>query len=256
MSIVLFILAGLCLLYFGVIVFYSGITTSFCGVWVVLAVLLVLMGFFIRYAKKHRGSMPNRVHIFVYTTFGLAAVLGAIILATVLGSARRTDREGCDYCIVLGDTVYTDSISTTLKYRLERAVQYAKDDPHTVFVLSGGKEDGDAVPEALSMYDYMVKNGVSEDRLLIETASLSTAEKIRNSVAVIDEDMKKRMIPPPIVTGILTSDYNIHRAMVIASSGTGMDIFSIRADSDPILFPHQCVRECAAVFKDFMTGVM
>ena len=256
MSILFFLLSFICLLYFGVIVFYSGITTDFCAVWVLVAVGFALMGFFIRYAKKNRTDMPNRVHIFVYTTVCLAVLLMGVILGSILIQGNKKSKEGCDYVIVAGSTVYADGISTILKNRLDTAVDYSRRNPETVFILSGGKEPEDSVAQALAMYSYMAERGVPEEKMLIETDSLTTAEKMHLSLELIEEDVTHRMIPPPIVLGVLTSDYHSLRATAIAAKATDMDVFSIPAPSDLILLPHECIRECAAVFKDFMSGEM
>lgn len=254
MSILFFILSFLCILYFGVIVFYSGIATELCGVWILLAVLFVLMGVFIRYEKKHREGMPNRLHIFVYTTFGLAAVLTSILLASVLTASRGTEKNGCDYIVLPGSTVYSDGMSVTLKNRLDRALAYHADNPETVFVLSGGKTEEDSVGEALAMYSYLSARGIPEGLLVIETESLTLPEKIRLSLAAVEEDITHRMIPPPIVVGILTSDYNVLRAMNVASGAGDMDLYGISAPSDPILFAHHCISECIHITEDFFRG--
>ena len=254
MSIVFFVLSFLCILYFGVIVFYSGIATELCGVWIVLAVLFALMGFFIRYEKKHRGSMPSRRHIFVYTSFALAMVLTTVLLGSVLTAARGSDRNGCDYVIIPGSVVYSDGMSLTLKNRLDRALFYSAENPETYYVLSGGKTKQDSVGEALSMYSYLSARGVPENKMVIETKSLDLPEKIRFSLDLVSEDMIKRMIPPPIVVGILTSDYNVLRAMNVASSASDMVLYGISAPSDPVLFVHNCICECIYIFGDFFRG--
>lgn len=250
MSVVCYILAALSLGYFGLICLYSGISTDFCGVWILIALIFLLMGFFVRREKKDRDGMPKRFPIFIYTTFVLLAVSGLVIFGFIVSYGTAESEDGCDYVIVIGDRIYDDGISTTLKKRLDLACDYAERNPDTVFVLSGGTDSGDTFPEALAMYNYLTIKGIPEDRMLLEAESDSTKQNIVYSLAIIDDDLRTRMIPPPIVVGVLTSDFHIFRTRKIAEKIYPEGLRPIVAKSDPVLFPHQCVRECCAVFRD------
>lgn len=240
--------------YFLVILFYSGITTDFCAVWPVISAVFLLMGIFVRYEKKHKGKMPGRLPVFIYTTFAAGVVIASFIMLLILDKSDSAETPGCDYCIVLGSRVYDDGISTTLKKRLDRAAEYYGDNPETVLVLSGGMASSDPVPEALAMFNYLSMKGIPEDRMLIEANAETTAQNMELSLREIEKDLKKRMIPPPIMIGVITSDYHIFRAVKTAGKVYSDRIYGISAGSDPVLFPHMCVRECVAVFSDFLLG--
>lgn len=256
MSIVFFILSALCMGYFWLIVIYSGISTDFCGIWAVFSIVFLLMGIFRILDVRDRDAMPKRLPIFVYTTFGLGMAIGITILLFIAKDGRVQDTQGCDYVIVIGDRVYEDGISSTLKKRLDKAAEYCEHNPDTVLVLSGGADSGDILPEALAMYNYLTIKGLPDDRMIIETESRTTVENISNSLAMIDEDLSVRMVPPPIMIGVLTSDYHFFRALKAAEYVTGERIYPIRAESDRVLFVHQCVRECFAVIRDRLAGTL
>lgn len=249
-----FVLAILSLLYFVVICIYSGITTSFAWIWPVLTLLFLAMGFFDRKQEKNGEEMPKRLPLFLYTTFSIGALCIFFLLIFLVNDAKKPEVSGCDYVIVMGGRVYEDGISTTLKKRLDKAIEYSKESPDTVFVLSGGNEANDILPEALAMYNYMVLSGIGEDRLLIEPDSESSAENIRNSLSVIEKDRMKRMVPPPLRIGVLSSDYHMLRTRLIAEKQTEESVSGIPAPSDGILFIHMCVRECCAILKDRLIG--
>jgi len=256
LSIVCFILSALCMGYFGLIVVYSGIGTDFCGIWVAIALIFLLMGIFHILDVKDREGMPKKLPIFVYTTFAIWAVIGAIIMLFITKNGDVADTQGCDYVIVIGDRVYEDGISSTLKKRLDKAAEYCQNNPDTVLVLSGGEDDGDAIPEALAMYNYLIIMGIPDNRMVIEADSENTIEHVSMSMELIREDLKVRMVPPPIMIGILTSDYHVFRTMKAAEFVTDERIFPIVADSDPVLYVHQCVRECCAVIRDRLAGTL
>ena len=56
--------------------------------------------------------------------------------------------------------------------------------------------------------------------------------------------------------GILTSNFHVFRARMIAEKWGIPKVYGIPSKSDPILFPHLCVRECLAIIKDRLMGNM
>lgn len=60
----------------------------------------------------------------------------------------------------------------------------------------------------------------------------------------------------PVQVGILTSNFHIFRARMIAEKWGIPKVYGIPSKSDPILFPHLCVRECLAIIKDRLMGNM
>ncbi len=141
-------------------------------------------------------------------------------------------------------------------------------------MLSGGQGDDEPVSEAAAMRDYLVFNGVKEEQLILETRSTSTVENIAYSRVAIEEDQAERKarrqdqpifmepgtfeeVPDkPIKIGVLTSDFHVFRALQIGKKWGIPDIYGISCGSDPILFVHFCVRECAAILKDKLVGNM
>jgi uncharacterized SAM-binding protein YcdF (DUF218 family) len=65
------------------------------------------------------------------------------------------------------------------------------------------------------------------------------------------------MVPDkPIETGILTSNFHVFRAELIARHWGLQHTHGIAAPSDPVLFVHLCVRECASILKERLMGNM
>lgn len=265
LSAVLFMLAGLCVVYFGIIIGYSGFGTPYCAIWLAFALILSAMGFFSRSSLKHRDDMPRFLPIFVYTTF-CAALLGFfVIMHLVMSASRSAEDRNVDYCIVMGARVYSNGISRTLLYRLDRAYEVYEANPAALFILSGGKEAGDAVPEAFAMYNYLSMKGIPGHHMIMDPVSTSTSDIINRAAVLIREDTDRRKTPKgpgdhvwaadyePAV-GILTSNYHIFRCMMIALERDIRDPVAIPARSDNILYLHNCVRESAAIVRDFFMG--
>ena len=260
-----FLLAGLCIAYFLVILGYGGIGTSFCGIWPFFALLFIIMGIFTGRSELHRDGLPRFLPTFVFTTFGMGVAVFALIMGSVMAESHKTVDTVPDYCIVMGARVYPNGISRTLMYRLDKACEAFEENRETKLVVAGGQERGDAVPEALAMYNYLILKGVPGDRIILQPHGTSTAEIITRALRLIDTDIRFLKTPKgpgdkvwaedyiPSV-GIITSDYHLLRACRIAHKQGVEDPVPISAESDSILYPHQCVRESLAFVKDLLMG--
>ena len=151
--------------------------------------------------------------------------------------------------IVLGASVRTDGPSKTLALRLDKAAEYAAQNPDTVLVLSGGQGADEPSTEAAAMRDYLLEKGVPQEQMLLEERSRSTAENIAYSRELIRSQARASQR-----TGILTSNFHLLRARLIASRQGLSQVSGIAAESDRVLFVHFCLRESLAILKDRLMG--
>ena len=267
-------LGVLCVAYFIVIVVYAGIGTSFAFIWLFFAALLLFLVYGRWYYSRNMDRIPRWVPVSVVTTCVAGIVALAVLCALVFLGAASSDKKNLDYVIVLGARVKEHTVSNSLKKRLDKAIEYAQENPDTMLVLSGGRGPGEDVSEAEVMRQYLEYNGVRPEQLLIEDRSVSTVENIAYSKVVIEEHRnrdKKELVPltrrttsvpyaiapdKPLEIGVLTSNFHIYRARLTAEKWGIENVYGISADSDPVLFIHLCVRECASIVKDRLMGNM
>lgn len=268
------ILAGFCMIYGTIVVLYSG--TSNLWMWAGFTVFFGGLAWGYHYYSLHKKEAPLWIPVSAGTFCMASLVIFIAIEALIFLGASESSQPNLDYVIVLGARVKEDGVSNSLKKRLDRAIQYSWENPETVFVLSGGKGDDEPVTEAEAMRDYMVYNGISPDKILLETHSASTVENIAYSRLVIEEDRAQKkerqaasadklllpsgavVVAPdkPAQIGILTSNFHMFRAKKIAGKWGIKDAVGIISPPDPVLFLHQCVREALAIFKDRLMGNM
>lgn len=285
-DIILLGLAALCTAYFLIIVISSGIGTSFAFIWLFFAALSLFLVYGKWYYSRNLIRIPRWVPVSIVTTCAAGAAVMLLICIQIFFGAASPDRGGLDYVIVLGARVKEHTVSNSLKKRLDKAIEYAQRHPETILVLSGGKGPDEPVSEASAMYDYLVYNGIPKKQLLLEEQSVSTAENIAYSKVVIEnhrrrvqeekarKEEKRALRTPdtqlrgrkegsylvaadkPLEIGVLTSNFHVYRAKMTAKKRGFEHVTGIGAPSDPVLFVHLCVRECASVFKDRLMGNM
>ena len=258
MHIVFFILAAASILYFAAIALYAGFGASFSFVWIFFAAVFALMGYFCISFKGDPGGLPRRLPYFVFTSFGIAVAVFAFTMQLVVREAVKPRENGADFVIVMGARVYDDGISKSLKYRLDTAYEYYLENPGTIFILSGGKNDNEPVPEAMAMYNYLHLKGMPEHSMIIEMDSLSTLQNVVFSRKKIDDRIigpwRKPGVYDDVKLGVITNNYHLMRAANICRNQGFTNICGIPAPSDRLLFANNCVRECAAIYKDYLLG--
>ncbi|WP_203247156.1 YdcF family protein [Sporosarcina beigongshangi] len=150
-----------------------------------------------------------------------------------------------DYAIVLGAKVKQDSLSLSLRYRLDAALDYANEHPHVTLILSGGQGPDEPMSEAEAMRQFLTDNGIEESRLLLEDASTSTYENILFS---------KKLLPADVDSiTIISSDFHLARAQKIAGS---LDLQSdvVAAQTPKVVEAKSNFRERLALVKTFILG--
>ncbi len=255
--------------------------TAFMWFWPLFAFINFLMFGLVRYIK-HKNKEKKEINlspfIFTFTTYGLMVCTLAVLLLIIFCNAVTVEQKNLDYVIVLGTDLVDNKISKSLKRRLDKAVEYSKENPNTVFVLSGGRSDYDRSTEATVMYHYMIKEGVPEKNLLLEFYSESTQEKVGFSIRTIKQDHEQKMlanrvrhngtmggpnlpgddiiigVERPLSIGIITSEFNLFRAGEIAKRYGFPDVCPMATKTDELMLAHLSTREAVALFKDRLIG--
>ena len=267
--------ALLCLAYFAVIVVYSGIGTAYAFIWVLFAAGLGFTAWCVWHYQRFPRRFPLRLPVSMVTLCGAGLAIMMILQILIIGKVPQVAESGLEYVIVLGAPVRGEKPGRTLRLRLEKAAEYALQNPETILVLSGGRVSEDSRTEAEVMQQYLLEQGVPKEQMILEEHSVSTVENIAYSRLVIDTMRMKRQeehhqderalpayLPSmmgrrpgnPHQVGILTSNFNLYRAMKIARKQGMQEISGIASASDRILFVHFCFRDGLAILKERLAG--
>ena len=238
--------AVLCLLYYIIIVIYSGVSTSFALIWPCLAIFLGLLAAGWWFGSQHEGRIPVWIGVSVGTVCA-AGFLILVITEVLIGwSAITATGQPADYVIVLGAQVHADKPSVVLKYRLDEAILYLNENPETVCIVAGGQGKNEPYSEAYGMAQYLMQNGIDKDRILLEDQSKTTEENLRFS---------RKFLPEDAEVGIITNDFHMFRALQIAQKQGLSDVCGIAADSTKFYLPNNMLREYFAEVKFLIRSV-
>ena len=278
----IFIAIGIASLSYVFVIFVEYGLTSFMWFWPLFALLNFIMFIMVNYVRrkyKEKKKIILRPFIFFFTTYGLSVATLLIMLTVIFSNAHTRIQGNLDYVIVVGTNLVDNKISKSLKRRLDCAIEYARGNPNTVFVLSGGRSEYGRNTEATVMYHYMINAGIPDKNLLLEFYSDSTQEKVGFSLRTIYQDHEQKLLAEkvrhhnepflrqnqqrndiivgvdrPLAIGIITSDFNLFRAKEIAKKFGVMDACPMAAKTDELMLVHLAVREAVALFKDRLIG--
>ena len=174
-------------------------------------------------------------------------ILGAAVADVI--AARKVPELGQDFLLVLGCGLKKDGTPTPLlKGRLDLALafdrrQVRETGREVLFVVSGGQGPDEVCPEAVSMRNYLMEQGIAEERILSEDKSSDTAENMRFSKLLIDE------IKPDARVAFFTTNYHVFRAGLKARR-IHMNAIGTGAKTRWYFWPNAAVREFVGLLTE------
>ena len=246
MSVPVFILSalGLFLIIYGFLIQRLGSGTWFFAVWYLLGcgffLLALLFGL-------HIWERIPRLLRMIFCGMVLLWILSVCACeAFVLHGFYASAPPQLEYLIVLGAQVREDGPSKVLKYRLDTAIAYLKDNPDTRCIVTGGKGPNEPVTEGGAMKEYMVSRGIYAERIITEEKSANTHQNFEYSKAFLPSSETK--------VGIVTNNFHMARARALAKKQGLKNTFGLPAPSDPFYLLNNMFREYFGVMKDFLAG--
>ncbi len=243
MTIACMILGIACILYFFILVLYTGHLFDFGWFWLVLAGAFFLIALSGKYPDNMLWVWIRRI-LPVFVAIGIVILLAFSIY--VIKGMNSASPDDIDYAIVLGAQVRKTRPSKALRRRLDQALETAERCPDAIFILSGGQGSGELISEAECMKQYLTEHGMKEERLVLEDKSTSTRENLVFSDRLTGCRDKK--------CGIISNDFHISRALLIARKAGYTDACGIAAEGDRLMELHYVVREAVALFVGKLRG--
>lgn len=240
------ILSLLCLLYYTVCALYAGIHSSFIFIWLFGSLFFGVV-FALRWAEVKKIIMfPHFLIYIIYIFIAICFTIFVVIEAMIIKNMNSKPDDDCKYMIVLGCQIRGDMITKSLRMRLDVAYEYAVRNPEMIIIVSGGKGQGENTSEAEAMYKYLTQKGIDGGRIIKEEQSTNTDENMSYSAEFIENKEDK--------VAIVTSNFHIFRAKLLAKSKGLCNICAAASPSDKILLVNYMVREAIGVVKDFVVG--
>lgn len=209
--------------------------------------LFLITVFWYRTAEFRRSGI-GRVVMVSLKIFYVLGFCFAGFLSFNMTRACLNHPDKPNVIVVLGCQIWGENPSPMLQKRLDKAYELLVKYPDVPVVVTGGQGDDEIISEGESMKRYLVRKGISEDRIIVEDKSTSTYENIRNAFEITDRMGISRDIT------IATSEYHVYRASLIAKSQGAGEVTSAPSYTDFNLIPTFWVREWLGLSHFFVFG--
>ncbi|MBP5472887.1 MAG: MATE family efflux transporter [Lachnospiraceae bacterium] len=239
------LVAGILCTLYGITVMLVNSGSKFFCVWYAGGICFLLLSLFIR--KNIFAKLPKAVNALLAVCVSLGIIFVLLTQGMVVTGFMDQGKENLDYIIVLDSQVKPSGPAVVTRLRLNRAYEYAVNNPETVIIVSGGQGTNEPATEASVMKEYLISKGIDESRIIAEDKSTNTSENLQFSMALVDGLQDSSV-------GIVSSEFHIFRALAIAKKCGYTDTYGIPASSVRLYLPNNMLRESIGILKDLLMG--
>lgn len=174
-----------------------------------------------------------------------------VVISLVFSNADKDNFTDVDYVIILGGGIKNGEVTKSLQYRLDQGILFLKEHPDLEVIVTGGVGFGETISEGEAMKNYLVANGIPEDKIIVESKATSTMENFKYTKQILEEQTGKSDYKVLVVT----SDFHMARSKVLASVN-GFTPYGIPAKTETLVFPNSVIREYFAIFKSIFVDII
>ena len=161
------------------------------------------------------------------------------------------------YVIIHGSGLKKDgTVTKLLKDRCDKAIEvYRKDPTPPILVPSGGQGADEVCSEAMAIKNYLLSQGIPEEKIKMEDQSTTTWENLKFSKMLIES------FPGRHYVALVTSNYHVYRALRYCSK-LNFSCTGIGSRVASYYWPSALIREFVAIHREpkhlilFLVGYM
>lgn len=185
---------------------------------------------------------------------GIVALSAGAYMPFVISDSLKNFRDDCDYLLILGGNVFgADTPSPQLFERMKAAADYLEEHKNVIAVPCGGCfREGQKKSEAAIIADYLISQGISPERIILEDKSSTTYENFEFGIPIIEKHSGKNA--ENLRIAFLSSDYHMHRAGIIAKQSGIKDVRRVSCPT-PGNATQRFAREYIVAFEMFYRTV-
>ena len=177
---------------------------------------------------------------FSYFTFGFAFI--GLFLYSILYHFLPK-RKNFDFIIIHGAGLMNGTeVTPLLRGRIETALKayYRSTNPELKLIASGGQGSDEKISEARAIANYLEKQGIPSDRIILEDKSTTTYENL-----IFSKQIAEGLIENPKYL-FVTNDYHVFRTSYYAKK-IGMKGNGVGSKTARYYFPTAFIREYIAL---------
>lgn len=152
-------------------------------IWFLISAFFIIIDLLIYFKVFEKYKVFKKIFIWV-CSIGICIFL--VILSLIISKMNVTPVKNLDYIIVLGAQVKESGPSVVLRYRLDRAVSYLKENDNTLVIVSGGQGANEKATEASVMKEYLVNNAMQITNDVISLFQAILAQNVEQTKITLE----------------------------------------------------------------------
>lgn len=249
MNALIFLLGILCLIYYAFVNIRFGYTT-FSEFYLILGLILII--YYISSRKIKEYFLLNKLWNIMKIVFFIGMAVFILIEGAIIMYPKK-NIDNSDYVVILGAGLRGDSITATLRDRLNATIDYVnKSNFDGKIVVSGGQGPGESITEAEAMKKYLISNGIKNNIIMEDKATNTfenfkfSKEKIKNITGNSIDNYKVKVI---------TTDFHVLRSSILAKRNNYDNVTFYSSNTKWYLVPTLYAREFFAFFKSLIFDI-
>ncbi len=198
------------------------------------------------------GTAISNTYFGIYSFF-VCLLFSVFIIFFII--TRREPAHDKEFIVILGCGIRKDgTLYPLIRGRVDRAIEFARAQGEETglvpcFIPSGGQGPDEIMPEGQAMANYLMEQGIPEERILAETRSSNTIENMRFSreIARAHGDDSK--------TVFSTTNYHVFRSGILAGK-IGWEPDGMGSSTKWYFWPNALIREVIGLVVDNFFGMI
>lgn len=258
MEIVLFVVSGVSMIYYAVLVIFTDATLFTQLYWPASSLVFVLIAVILhidrRRKQEHKRCLSLELRTFICTSCGLYFVMIGIFSVLILFQAFSENSENIDYLIFIENGDVESSLTQEDYNSLNCTIEYMTKHENVSVVLAGCSRYRDLEVNEAELQDlmrnYLLQHGISKERIITEEISNNLRQNIIYSYSYILMDWYGRNADRDVepTVGIVAEPTSIFRyQMILDNLNQNMEILSFQ---ESILYwPARIVEETQLILE-------
>ena len=152
-------------------------------IWFLISAFFIIIDLLIYFKVFEKYKVFKKIFIWV-CSIGICIFL--VILSLIISKMNVKPVKNLDYIIVLGAQVKESGPSVILRYRLDRAVSYLKENDNTLVIVSGGQGANEKATEASVMKECLVNNAMQITNDVISLFQAILAQNVEQTKIMLE----------------------------------------------------------------------
>lgn len=216
-------------------------------------VIVLIIGLLLTFSKLISSKLASMKRKWLANCIKIVMVIAVIVTISIVSmliwvGSHDTTTFDEDAIIVLGAGIRGETVSLTLKHRLDKSIEYWNINPDAIIIVTGGQGPQEDITEALAMQRYLVERNIPSEKIILEEKATSTRENFVNSKEILDNKFAEGY-----TSVFITNTFHVYRAGKIAQLAE-VDSNSFAAITEWYTTPVVYTREVFVVIKSWVIG--